>query len=93
MRSVTSIRARTSVLWQALGEESVLLDADSGTYYGLNAVGTRVWKLIQEPRSLVEVRDVLVLEFDVDPELCERDLHNLADELVRRGLAEMQSVA
>lgn len=87
------ICARTRVLWQKLGDESVLLDIDTGTYYGLNGVGTLVWNLIQSPQRLADVRDAIVGEFEVDREVCERDLRALVRELVRRRLVQVQVAA
>lgn len=72
-----------------LGGEVAILHLEAGTYYGLDAVGARVWSLIQEPRTLREIHEVLVSEYEVEPARCERDLiallHGLADE----GLVEV----
>ena len=35
-----------------LDGESVVLDMSSGKYYGLNSVGSEVWNLIQQPRTV-----------------------------------------
>ena len=40
------------VLARVVGEETVLLHLDSGTYFGLDPVGTRAWQLIQAGKSL-----------------------------------------
>ena len=54
--------------------ESVVLDMSSGKYYGLNSVGSAIWNLIQQPRTIRDLRDALVAEFEVDPQRCEEDL-------------------
>ena len=46
--------------------EAAILKLSSGIYYGLNPVGARIWELIQEPRSVREVRDTLTAEYEVD---------------------------
>lgn len=69
-----------------LGGEAVLLDLNSGVYYGLDPVGTRVWRLLQQPRSLAELRDLVVDEFDVAPERCEADLAAFLSSLNAHGL-------
>jgi len=40
--------------------EAVILDLKSGVYYGLNDVGTRIWHLIQEPKTLNEIQDAIL---------------------------------
>lgn len=66
--------------------EVVILHLDDGVYYGLNAVGTRIWQLVQEPRALRALVDAIVDEFDVDRQRCESDVAALVQELNARGL-------
>lgn len=73
----------------SLGDEVAILHLRAGKYYGLNAMGARIWSLIQKPRIVEEVRDVLVNEYDVQPERCERDLLALLQELADEGLIEL----
>jgi hypothetical protein len=72
-----------------LGKEAVILNLKNGVYYGLDAVGTRVWSLIQEPRAVHEIRDVLLNEYEVEPERCEGDLLALLEELAAENLVEV----
>ncbi|MCU4743573.1 PqqD family peptide modification chaperone [Halobacteria archaeon AArc-m2/3/4] len=79
------------LLTTELDDEMVILDGDAGTYYGLNEVGCRIWELIQEPRTVADVRHRLVDEYDVDPERCTRDLHNVLEDLSSSELVEIDS--
>ncbi len=63
----------------------------AGIAYGLNPVGRRIWELIQQPVKVHHVRDILLEEYDVDPERCTEDLIALLNDLVSRGLAELQN--
>ncbi len=69
-----------------LGGEAVVLNMDTGVYYGLDAVGTCIWRLLQEPRSLAELRDLVTDEFDVTSEQCEADLLPFLASLNSHGL-------
>ena len=70
-----------------LDDESVLLALRSGTYYGLNPIASRVWRLLQEaPRTLDEILDVLVAEFDVERAQCAADVRALLNEMIAAGL-------
>jgi hypothetical protein len=73
-----------------LAGETAILDIESGMYYGLNAVGTEIWKLVQEPRTVSDVRDALLQEYDVEPEHCQRDLLALLQEMADKGLIEVK---
>jgi hypothetical protein len=69
-----------------LGGEIAVLGLKTGKYYGLDAVGARIWELIQEPRTIEGVRDVLLSEYQVEPSRCERDLLALLQKLADEGL-------
>jgi len=74
----------------ALAEEVVILEFNSGKYYGLNAVGARIWNLIQEPRIVSDILNIILSEYDVEPDRCERDLAALLQELAEHGLMEIE---
>jgi hypothetical protein len=71
-----------------LDGETVMMSVKNGKYYGMDAIGSRIWTLIKQPRSVSELCDILLEEFDVDCERCEGDvlifLNKLAeDNLIR----------
>jgi Coenzyme PQQ synthesis protein D (PqqD) len=76
-----------------LGDESAILNLKNTVYYGLNSVGARVWELLQQPKSVGEIRDALLEEFEVEAERCERDLLALLEKMRSEGLIEVQSAA
>jgi hypothetical protein len=74
-----------------LGGEAAILSMKDGLYYGLNAVGARIWELLQMPRRVAEIRDALVEEYAVGPEQCEQDLRELLERLAVAGLIEIRA--
>jgi hypothetical protein len=76
-----------------LAGEAALLDFKSGIYYGLDEIGARIWKLIAEPRSVGEICDAIVAEYDVAAQVCEHDVIALLGELAARGLVETRDGA
>jgi hypothetical protein len=76
-----------------LGEESAILNLKNSMYYGMNPVGTRIWTLLKEPRSVEQLRDTLLNEYQVDAALCERDLLDLLGKMKSEGLIEVRSSA
>src|ERR1700733_13882385 len=71
--------------------ESVVLNLQVGMYYGLNAVGARIWGLIQQPISVEQICDVIEQEYEVDPVRCRHDVLALVDKMTEEGLAEVKS--
>jgi hypothetical protein len=76
-----------------LGEESAILNLKNSVYYGLDSVGARVWTLLQQPRSVGELRDTLLSEYDVEARRCEQDLLTLLETMRLEGLIEVRSVS
>lgn len=66
--------------------EAAILNLTSGTYYGLNGVGARIWSLLREPRVVQNVLDHLLDEYDVEADRCEHDLIALLQQLADEGL-------
>ena len=81
------------VMFRHLNDEAVLLDLKSGTYFGLNDVGARTWQLILEHGRLADVLDALLDEYAGEREVVERDLMELATQLVARQLAAAKTNA
>jgi hypothetical protein len=76
-----------------LGEESAILNLKNTVYYGLNPVGTRVWSLLQQARTVGELRDALLNEYDVEAGRCESDLLGLLEKMRSEGLIQVRSAA
>ena len=72
-----------------LADEAVILNLDSGIYYGLNEGGARIWELIQQPRSFGELHEALLKEYDVPAEVCKQDLTKILLDLKSANLIEV----
>ena len=87
------VSRRAELIETEVDGELVALHVDNGTCYGFNGTATRIWALIEQPRRLSELKEELTREFDVDPELCERQLRDLLKELEGDGLVELSPAA
>ena len=74
------------VLFQEVGGEAVLLKLASENYFGLDAVGTRIWILLNEDPGLKRAFDILSDEYEVETEVLERDLLALVERMADAGL-------
>lgn len=74
------------VVFRDLDGEAVILDLVSGTYFGLNEVGTRVWRLVDEGRDASQIVDVVAAEYQADRATIARDVERLLDDLRTRRL-------
>jgi hypothetical protein len=76
------------VLVQELQGESVLLNLNSGRYYGLDDVGTRMWQVLVAAETIEDGYHVLSAEYDTDAERLRSDLEGLLEKLVANGLVQ-----
>lgn len=80
-----------NVLYRQLEGESVLLNLDTESYFGLDDVGTRMWETLTRSDTIELAYDALLDEYDVDPEKLKSDLSDLVENLVNKGLLETES--
>ena len=85
------IVANRDLLCCDLSEGAVILDLKSGIYYGLDAVGTFIWGLIQEPRGMGEIALAVLEEYAVEHQRCVEDLKGLLTEMAARNLIEVRN--
>ena len=88
MNGFTIVAAPDQVSSELAGE-AVILNLETGKYYGLNPIGTRIWDMVQEPRALSEILNTLLAEYDVDKEQCEQDLMLLLEQLSEHKLIKV----
>ena len=79
----------TQVMARTVGDETVILDLASGTYYGLDPVGARMWQLMGEGLTLAAICDALLDEYEVTREALEGDIFRLTSELTEKGLVNL----
>jgi hypothetical protein len=88
----TVVAASTNQVAGALEEgDLAILNLKDGIYYGLNSVGSRIWALIQSPISVKQIRDTLLAEYEVDIDVCTRELIALLNNLSSKDLIEVHA--
>jgi Coenzyme PQQ synthesis protein D (PqqD) len=87
------ISRRAELIETEVDGELVALHIDKGTCYGFNGTATRIWSLIEQPKRLSELKEALLREFDVDPDVCGEQLVGLLRELEADGLVELEPAA
>ena len=74
------------VIFRVLGDEAVILNLSTGTYFGLDSVGTRIWQLISENGSAEKIIETLWAEYEVEQNQLRQDFDNLIRQLSDKGL-------
>ena len=82
-----SVSATKDAVACEFGDGLALLNLKSNVYYSLNGVGAFIWDLIQEPRSIGDIRGAVLARYTVDAVRCQADVDDLLKGLVENGLA------
>jgi hypothetical protein len=75
------LRASPDAFASPVGDETVLLQVKRGVYYGLDAMGTRIWEGLNEGRSPTEICERIAAEFGVPIETVETDARAFLQDL------------
>jgi len=85
--SADTVVARSGGFLDAeIDNEVVALSIEHGTCYGLNRVGSQIWRLLATPTRISDVCVALLRDYEVDPDVCERQVVELLEELRAEGL-------
>lgn len=77
----TKIVRNSGLLDSEIDGETVMMSVEQGNYYGLNQVGTEIWKLIETPTVVRDVCKALVTEYKVDKDICEKEVLSFLNDL------------
>ena len=73
-----------------MGEEAVLLNLESGLYFGLDPVGSKIWGHLKQGLAGREICALTVREFGVPQAQVEGDLRSFLADMLESGLVEEQ---
>lgn len=84
------ITTSSQQVFEQIDGEGVILHLESGIYYSLDSVGVSIWNLIQQPKSVGDIKGSLLAEYDVEPQQCEQELLALVEDLAAQKLIEIK---
>ena len=67
MSNEDPIVRRQGWLAEWIGEDLIMMNAESGFYLNLTGVGGHIWELLETPHTLTELCEVLAMEYMISP--------------------------
>ena len=74
------------IIQSKIGEEVVMLDMESGFYFGLNSVASIIWAMMESGISFENLCDQLTQQFEVERAVCEADTQELIKQLLEKKI-------
>jgi hypothetical protein len=62
------------VLASAIDGEVVMMSIEAGTYSALDAIGSVIWDILKEPRSVSDICEILMERYEVERDRCEEEV-------------------
>jgi hypothetical protein len=84
-----TIKTASDIVATKLDNEVTILNINTGKYYALNEIGTRIWELIPEYGETEAILKILINEFNADASVMRRDLLGLINHLVSANLVSL----
>ena len=83
----TTLNRNDDLLHASVGaEECVMMSIEAGNYYGLNAVGSRIWELLESPKTVGQLCTQICEEFEVDEQTCVDAVVQFVDDLIKNRI-------
>lgn len=79
------IQRSEGILVSEIDHEVVMMSVETGTYAGLDAIGSEIWRLLESPCRVSEICDRLVERYEVERDRCEGDVLAFLNELASDG--------
>ena len=86
LEPTTTVQLDPSLLYSRVGDEIVLLTVESGKYFKVDPVGSRIWELIKEPTTIQNLCELLVEEYEISSEQCYEDTIPFLESLIKDDL-------
>ena len=84
--SASVVACRDGVIETVIDDEIVALSIERGICYGMNRVASRIWSLLEKPIRITDLCGTLAATYNVEPDICERQVLDLLEELQVEGL-------
>ena len=83
------ITRKDSVLFSDVEESIMMMDIEKGSYYNLDGPAARIWELLETPRRVGELCEMLRTEYEVDEGTCRADVTEFIDHLRQLDLIDV----
>jgi hypothetical protein len=80
----STITRNEDLLSGMVDDEAVIMSINSGSYHFINETGRRIWELIEQPKTVAAICDILIEEFEVDLKTCQKDVLRYLEALQTR---------
>jgi hypothetical protein len=82
----TLVARSDKVLYSTVDGDVTMMSVETGNYYGLTAVGARIWSLLEQPASAADVCNRLMKEYRIERTRCENEVLSVFRRMIDEGV-------
>jgi coenzyme PQQ synthesis protein D (PqqD) len=86
---LTRISRNPAVLTAEVDAEIVMMSIEKGQYFGLDDIGSDIWRRIDPPCLFGDLTDRLAADYDVDRATIAADVRQLLDQMVEHNVVTL----
>jgi hypothetical protein len=87
----STVRRNENSLSATIDDELVLMSIELGNYYGLDVIGTDIWRRLENQMLVSDLCNTLHKEYDADADTIRRDVLALLERLAAEGLIDVKN--
>ena len=87
----TVFQRRKDLLSSRMDQDTVMMHPESGKYFSLNPVATRIWEMLEKPMTFSQIVGTLLNEFNVSSETCHKETREFIRTLMEKNIIEMKA--
>jgi len=71
--------------------EAVIFTPEDSMIHSLNEVGTRIWELLEQEKTIEDIVKVICQEYEVEEKEAEQDITKFINELHAKGIVDIKN--
>ncbi len=87
----TIVCRKSDLLTAEVNGEIVLMSVQDGLYFGLNAIGSDIWRRLETPVQVAALCAALTADYQGQASVIERDVLDLLETLATKHLIEIRA--
>lgn len=80
------LQRHPDMVFSRIDDEVVMMSIETGEYYGLNPVASRIWELLEKPHTFDRLLGLLMQEFNVGESACREDVQIFLEQMIQKRL-------
>ena len=85
----SKIRRDNELIFSEMDGETVMMSVERGEYYGIDPIGSRIWGMLETPKTMSELCDTLLPDYDVTREQMEKDVLAFLKQMLEKGIIKI----